>query len=265
MIELRGLALHAGCETAATLARRAGPIALARAGREVPLGELSVARADRGVALAGGGLEVDLVEHLAAALGALGIRRDLLVTVDGPELPLLDGGAARWFDALATLDLSPSPPSLVVAERATLRAGESTYRFEPADAVEIEVDVSFAHPMAGDRRAAWSGDARDFRERIAPCRTFGFAREAEALARAGRARGVDRNAVLVLTDDGVLDGCAPPRPGELAGHKLLDLVGDLALHGGPPRGRIVAERPGHAATHAAVRAALAQGILARAT
>jgi UDP-3-O-acyl-N-acetylglucosamine deacetylase len=69
--------------------------------------------------------------------------------------------------------------------------------------------------------------------------------------------------VLIFTDTGVLPGVRPPEPNEVARHKLLDLVGDLALFGGPPRGRIVAERPGHAATQEIAREALARGILAR--
>lgn len=263
-VTLRGRALHAGCEVAVSLRRREGPIALAQGGKEARLDELAVVRADRGVMLEGGGVRVDLVEHLLAATAALGIRRDLLVLVEGPEVPLLDGGAARFFDALAQLAIPAEPPALVVTKAATFRVGDAVYVFEPGEEVMVQVGIDFAHPAIGRASARFEGDAADFRERIAPARTFGFLREAEALMASGRALGVDPGAVVVFTDEGVLDASLPLRENEPAHHKLLDLIGDLALYGGPPRGRVFATRPGHAATHHVVREALRASVLARA-
>lgn len=247
-----------------TLERRTGPLAFAQGKGEVSLDTLAIARTDHGVTLEGEGVRIDLVEHLLAAIAALGIARDLRVNVDGPELPLLDGGAAIFFDALRSLEIPPTPRGLVVEKAATLRFGASTYRFEPSAGTHLEVEIAFDHPVVGMQKASWDGDPADFRETIAPCRTFGFLRDAEALRKSGRARGVDPRRVVVLTDDGILDASAPLLPNEAAGHKLLDLIGDLALYGGPPRGRITTCRPGHEATHAVVREALALGVLARA-
>ena len=222
-----------------------------------------MARADHGVAIEdGAGLAIDLVEHLCAALGALGVREGLVVRVFGPELPLLDGGAARWVAALGALGLASSPPRSRVTRAATLEVGDARYELAPGDGPALEVHVAFDHPAIGAQRAAWEGDAGDFARRIAPARTFGFARDALALQAAGRARGVDLASTLVFDDVGVVAGCAPAEPDEPARHKLLDLVGDLFLSGGPPRGRVVAHRPGHAATHAMVRRARDEGILA---
>lgn len=262
-VSLRGFALHAGVETTVTLEHRAGPLAFSQAGDEVPLDALSVVRADQGVTLAGAGLRVDLVEHLLAATAGLGIRDNLRIVVEGPELPLLDGGAAMFFDALASLEIPASPPALSIKEAAVLRAGDSVYRFEPGTGVALDAAIAFDHPAIGEQEASWEGDARDFRERIAPARTFGFLRDAERLRAAGRAHHVDPRAVIVLTDDSILDASLPLRPNEAAHHKLLDLIGDLAVYGGPPRGAISAVRPGHSATHAVVREALARGILGR--
>jgi len=247
-----------------TSRRREGPLAFAQGGHEARLEELEVARADRGVTLAGKGVRVDLVEHLLAATAALGIRRDLLVVVEGPEIPLLDGGAARFFDALASLSIPPEPPSLVVTKAATFRDGDSVYVFEPADTTFVEASIDFAHPLLGRQTASFGGDAADFRERIAPARTFGFLREAEALRAAGRAQGVDPKAVVVLTDEGVLEASLPLRENEAAHHKLLDLIGDLAVYGGPPRGRVLTTRPGHAATHRILREAIGASVVASA-
>jgi UDP-3-O-acyl-N-acetylglucosamine deacetylase len=87
------------------------------------------------------------------------------------------------------------------------------------------------------------------------------------LRNAGRAklvskRGSASGSVLIFTDRGLLDPAVAPAPGEIGGHKLLDLVGDLTLYAGPPEGRTIARRPGHTATHAVVRRALAEGVLA---
>lgn len=229
----------------------------------MPLEALSVTRADQGVMLEGGGLRVDLVEHLLSAMAALGIREGLRIDIHGPEVPLLDGGAAAFFDALASLGIPPSPPSLVIERAATLRQGESVYRFEPSDDVFVEVEVDFDHPLLRKQRADWGGDATDFRERIAPCRTFGFLRDAERLRARGRGLGVDPRFVIVLTEEAALEASMPLRPNEAACHKLLDSMGDLAVYGGPPQGKVFATRPGHEKTHAIVHEALEQGVLRR--
>ena len=229
----------------------------------VPVRALSVARADQGVTLTdGANLRVDLVEHLLAAFGGLGVRRGALVLVEGPEVPLLDGGARHFTDAIIRAELPRAEPEFAVTRAAEIRVGESTYRFAPGSAVAIDVEVAFDHPAIGVDRASWEGDADDFLRRIAPARTFGFARDAEGLRARGRAIGLDLEAVIVFTGRGVLAGCRPPEPNEIARHKLLDLVGDWACYGGPPLGRVRALRPGHARTHEAVRRALDEGIVA---
>jgi UDP-3-O-[3-hydroxymyristoyl] N-acetylglucosamine deacetylase len=129
--------------------------------------------------------------------------------------------------------------------------------------MHIEVEVEFPPPV-GSERAAWAGDADDFLRRIAPARTFGWKADHEALLARGRAHGAQAAPGLLVFDGALpMAGCAPPLPGECARHKLLDLIGDLALAGSLQRGRLHASRPGHAATHAVVRRALAAGALAR--
>lgn len=260
---LTGHALHAGIAVAATLVRRPGPLSFRQLGVEVALDRLAVARADQGVTLAAGGLRFDLAEHLLAAFVGLGVRSGVCVEVEGPELPLLDGGAARWCDALLAIDAPRShDASVVVARSATLRVGASSYAFAPSASTRVVVRVSFPAPV-GDEDAHWDGDAADFASRIAPARTFGWLRDHAALLAAGRARGADRSAVVVYDEAGVVPGGARPVPGEAARHKLLDLLGDLAPYGGALAGSLVAERPGHAATHRALEQALRQGIVVR--
>lgn len=260
-VELVGVALHDGCPTSVVLVRRPGPVALRQRGVEVPLSELQIDRTDYGVVVVGGVLRVDLVEHLFAAVGGLGIGGDLRVDVGGSEVPLLDGGAARFVRALRELGLPVAPPRMRVTRVASFEVGGTCYRFSPSERTELRVEVDFDHPLVVIRRACWDGDSDDFSARIAPARTFGFRRDAEALRRAGRARAVDPRAVVILDDDGGTPSDPPPAPDECARHKLLDLVGDLVLSGGLVRGRIEAFRPGHGATRRALALAREAGVI----
>ena len=263
---LRGFALHRGGTATVRLEAAPGPITIVQRGVEAALANLQIARADRGVTLASsdGHVRVDLVEHLFAALGGLGVRSGVRITIDDDELPLLDGGARLFAEAIRALDVAPEPAPrpLVVTRNAYISRGNAVYVFTPGRDVALRVDVEFRAPV-GRQSAAWSGDADDFVKRIAPARTFGWADEHAALLASGRAAAVDLSAVLVYGDDGALAGCRAATKSEAARHKLLDLIGDLAIHGGPPRGSLTVQRPGHAATHAVVAQAFALGVLAR--
>lgn len=260
MVKLEGRGLHSGERVAVVLSASPGPTRFAQRGRATALADLGVARTDRGVSLRSRdrSLYVDLVEHLLAALGGLGIRGGVRLDVDA-EIPLLDGGSERFVEALRSLDLPSAPPTLRVLREAEITHESSVYRFSPGDEVSLVSDICFPAPI-GDQRASWGGDPDDFARAIAPARTFGFLREREALLAQGRARHVDPESVLVFDDERSL---SPTRwDDEPARHKLLDLIGDLTLYGGPPRGRLHAHRPGHTATHAVVARALAAGVLA---
>ena len=238
-------------------------------------------RTDFGVRIEGGpGLAIDLVEHLLAALGGLGIHEGVSIEVEGPELPILDGGAVAFADALRRLEaprVSPSAARLYVARAGVLEHRGSRYRFTPGDGVELEVETVFDVPGIGAQRARWGGDAASFLEEIAPARTFGFVGDGAAMWSAGRAmlafaaredreaaRALAR-AVLLFDEMGrpvtAQVGAREPQENEVARHKLLDLVGDFALYGGPPRGSVFASRPGHTATHAIISEGLGLGLL----
>jgi UDP-3-O-[3-hydroxymyristoyl] N-acetylglucosamine deacetylase len=241
---------------------RDGPAALRVSGREAPLDTLRVVATERSTTVASedGAARVATVEHLFAALAASGARRGFVLEIAGPEVPLADGGASAFADAIAALELPSHPPRLVIARAGRVEVGASVYELEPGDGVEVSVAVDF-----GDARlapvASWHGDCADFRARIATARTFGFAREVEELLGRRLASHVTPESVVVVCDDRVLSAGRPFSADEPARHKLLDLLGDMYVHGGPPRGRVRATRPGHAATHEAMTRALALGIL----
>jgi UDP-3-O-[3-hydroxymyristoyl] N-acetylglucosamine deacetylase len=273
-IRLEGYALHGGSAAAVALTASAGPVRLAQGFRRAELDGLAVTNTDAAVRVSDGrGLQIDLVEHFLAALGGLGIRDGVTAEVFGPEFPLLDGGARELADALLAMGLPLAPPRLEVARAGVVELGKSSYAFEPGRAVELSVEIDFAHPAVGRQEAHWSGDPIDFRERIACARTFGFVADAAELRARDRARlfwssdpaareAASRAVVTYDAADAPRGGAAPARD-EAARHKLLDLIGDLALYGGPPKGSIRARRPGHAATHDIVRRALDLGLLSR--
>ena len=263
---VEGVGLHSGVSVRATLRRRRGPVTLGAAGLEARIEELVVGSTARATTVEahGGALRVGTVEHVFAALAGLGIYGGLALTIEGPEMPLLDGGAAAWCEAVDRLGLSAGPPPARVTREAVVEVGASRYEFAPGGRVEVEVRVEFAGfdetRIAPDAR--WAGDPRDFRARIAPARTFALARDLGDLLAGNLARQVDPASVVVLAPDAVHHAGRPFTPDEPARHKLLDLVGDLYVFGGPPVGRVRAVRPGHAANAAAFRRARAEGIVA---
>ncbi|MCL2451226.1 MAG: UDP-3-O-acyl-N-acetylglucosamine deacetylase [Polyangiaceae bacterium] len=258
-----GVGLHGGRPVRVVLRASGGPVVLRAGGCEAEARALSVVSAQWGttVEAAGGAFRVATVEHALAALAGLGVYTGVAVEIDGPEMPLLDGAAATWCAALDALRLRACPPRLRVARAASVVLGASCYDFKPGDGVAVRVcfetdDVR----LAPDAR--WDGDPDDFRARIAPARTFVLARDLATIERLGLARHVDPRAVVAITKDAIHCAGRPFEPDEPARHKLLDLVGDLYLHGGPPRGMVVARRPGHAATWQAICRARDEGILA---
>jgi UDP-3-O-[3-hydroxymyristoyl] N-acetylglucosamine deacetylase len=142
-----------------------------------------------------------------------------------------------------------------------VEVGESVYTFRPGEhRLSVEVDFGDAPVEA---KAEWGGDALDFAQRIASARTFALERDLDELGRLGLAARAAPESVVVIGACGVFAAGRAFAADEPARHKLLDLIGDTYAHGGPPIGELSALRPGHAATHAALREALARGILAQ--
>lgn len=260
-VVLEGPGLHSGRPARVTLRASAGPLVVRAGGHEAEVRALTVVSTQWAttVAAPGGAFRLQTVEHAFAALGGLGLRTDLAIEVEGPEMPLLDGGAAAWCAALEELRRPARRPRLRVAHEGTVAVGSSRYDFSPGGGVDVRVRFETDDPrLAPDAR--WTGDPDDFRLRIAPARTFALARDLAEIDRMGHARHADPAAVVVITPDAIQCG-RPFEADEPARHKLLDLVGDLYLHGGPPRGVVAATRPGHTATLHAVTRAIAEGIL----
>ncbi|MCY4173852.1 MAG: UDP-3-O-acyl-N-acetylglucosamine deacetylase [Cyanobacteria bacterium MAG CAR3_bin_5] len=187
------------------------------------------------------------VEHLLAALAGVGVS-DVGIQVEGREIPLLDGSALPWVEAVATVGLRPlagqrSP--LVVRETTCIQAGDSHVLALPHDGLRLSVAVNYPSQAIGQQFYEVDLTPERFVDHVAPARTFGFQDQLDALRSAGLIRGGSLRNALVCDDRHWLN---PPLrfTNEPVRHKLLDLIGDLALLGCFPHGHISAYRAGHA-------------------
>jgi UDP-3-O-[3-hydroxymyristoyl] N-acetylglucosamine deacetylase/3-hydroxyacyl-[acyl-carrier-protein] dehydratase len=211
---------------------------------------------DRGTTLGPDGQDIRGVEHVCAAVHALALD-DLQVEVDGPELPIGDGSAAPYFDALTTAGIveqeGPPPTSWRVAAAMTVREGEARYLVGPAPELRLTVTIEWPHPLIGRQSGCFDITADAFHAELAQARTFGFVAERDALRARGLAQGASAETTIALTDAGLAAG-ALRWPDEFVRHKAVDLLGDLVLTGGRVTADIVAFRPSHAGNVALARA-----------
>ena len=195
------------------------------------------------------------VEHLLAALAGVGISSALLL-VDGHEIPLLDGSAQPWVEAIAEAGLTalgPRPAAVPLAEPITLQQGQSFATALPSDQLRLAAAIEFAQPAIGRQLFSLELTPEAFVREIAPARTFGFKHQIDQLLAAGLIRGGALDNALVCDGAGWLN---PPLrfADEPVRHKLLDLLGDLAL-AGLPQAQVFAFRGSHG-LHTALAAAL---------
>jgi len=211
---------------------------------------------DRRTVLGQGDQAIHTVEHVLAAVGALGID-DLYIDLDGPEPPALDGSFQPWLEALqgAGEQAQDGEPVVYrVLAPFTVTEGSSSYIISPAGTGRVTVAIDFDHPLIGSQAGSYEVDAEVFARDLAGARTFGFMREVEALKAKGLIKGASTANAVVLTDTGLADGTTLRWPDEFVRHKAADLIGDLALIGGRVEAHIVATRPSHQGNIALARA-----------
>jgi len=201
------------------------------------------------------------VEHLLAALAGTGLSQANL-WIEGEEIPLLDGSAAPWVEAIGEAglrDLGPRDPLPAVDAPITLQQGLSVAVALPSDQLCLTAAIEFPQPVIGRQLFSITLTPERFVSEIAPARTFGFRDQVEQLRQAGLIRGGDLDNALVCDGERWLN---PPLrfTDEPVRHKLLDLIGDLAL-AGLPRAQVIVYRGSHA-LHTALAAALSSRRLA---
>ncbi len=193
-----------------------------------------------------GAASVQTVEHFLAALWALEID-NMLVEIDGAELPALDGSAMGFYEPLKETGTEPQgrPRRFIkIPEPERVEEGGCSLSVFPDEAFSVSYLID--HDVASIGREVFSirPDRDSFEKEIAPARTYCLKREAEALLRAGLGQGADLENTLVMDDDGPV-GTSLRFSNEPVRHKVLDLIGDLYMLGRPVIGRFVAEKSGH--------------------
>lgn len=207
------------------------------------------------------GLEIATVEHLLAACAGLGVD-NLIVEVDGPELPILDGSSAPFVQVLLNAGLKPlyaAQRMIRIVEPIEVRMGAKSAAFLPADdfeGLDLDVTIRFADPAIGVQRRRVALTEESFLSDIADARTFGFLADVDAMRAQGLGRGASLDNTVAIDGGRVVNPEGLRFDDEFVRHKLLDAVGDLALAGAPICGRFVADQPGHALNARLVRALL---------
>jgi UDP-3-O-[3-hydroxymyristoyl] N-acetylglucosamine deacetylase/3-hydroxyacyl-[acyl-carrier-protein] dehydratase len=226
----------------------------------------------RGTTLQVGDAKVSTVEHILAALVGLGVD-NLLIELNGPEIPIMDGSSAPFIIAIEKVGVLEQD-----AAKAWYSIDENIFHYDedkrvemvalPALDYQITTLIDFNSPVLGTQHAALK-TIKDFKSEISPCRTFCFLHELETLLENDLIKGGDINNAIVVVDkpvtkeemtrlakvfkrdkievksEGYLNNLELRFPNEPARHKLLDVIGDLALIGYPIKARIIANRPGH--------------------
>jgi UDP-3-O-[3-hydroxymyristoyl] N-acetylglucosamine deacetylase/3-hydroxyacyl-[acyl-carrier-protein] dehydratase len=222
---------------------------------EIPALTDSVRRVEWETSLRQGPARVRTVEHVLAAVHGLGID-NLLIELDGPEPPALDGSAGEWHQRLLDAGIraqDADAPRLKVDRPMNVTAGDSTYAILPNDGLRVTSTIEFDHPTIGTQFVSVDVTPESFEQELAHARTFGLSAWADALRERGLALGASPENTIILGEDGLEDGCSLRYPDEFVRHKALDVVGDLALVGARLECHIVADRPGHRGNVAVAR------------
>ncbi|MEL6929408.1 MAG: UDP-3-O-acyl-N-acetylglucosamine deacetylase [Cyanobacteria bacterium J06600_6] len=192
--------------------------------------------------------KVRTVEHLLASLAGFGVD-DARIEIDRSEVPLLDGSAQNWCQAIAQSGIVGhsevvKPRPITPSEPVWIRDGDAFVAALPASQTRFTYGIDFPYEAIGNQWHSWSPEETDFAIEIAPARTFGFAEQIEQLRQAGLIKGGNLENALVCSDRGWVN---PPLrfTNEPARHKLLDLVGDLSLLGQFPVAHILAYKASH--------------------
>ncbi|TVR58762.1 MAG: bifunctional UDP-3-O-[3-hydroxymyristoyl] N-acetylglucosamine deacetylase/3-hydroxyacyl-ACP dehydratase [Gemmatimonadales bacterium] len=263
-VRLSGVGVHSGTEATLTLvpAPECTGIVFQRTDLEgsprIPANLDHVSDTELGTTLAlpDGSAKVMTVEHLMAALAAAGIS-NVVVEIDGPEPPILDGSFGPYLAAIqaAGVEVQEADLPVIRIRRPVTASGSqgSSYVATSASDYRISATIDFSHSTIGRQYGSFEVGRDVFRDQLAPARTFGFRAQAEALRERGLAQGSSLENTVVLDDDGVMnDGLR--FPDEFLRHKVGDMVGDLALLGARLEGHIVADRPSHEGNIALARA-----------
>jgi UDP-3-O-[3-hydroxymyristoyl] N-acetylglucosamine deacetylase len=250
-VGIEGVGLHSGIETRVEI----GPAPVNHGllfvrrdlgGKEIPASPDAIGDSSLATTLGRDGESIATVEHLLAALHGLGVD-NARIEVDGPEIPILDGSAAPFVEAIrrvGTTAQNAARRPVTVRRPLTVRDGERAILALPSRDFRISYAIDFPHPAIGYQAVALALDEEVFAASIAPARTFCLLRDVQAMRASGRARGGSLDNAVVVGEEGIVGGSLRFRD-EFVRHKVLDLIGDLALLGAPLQAHIVVFKGGH--------------------
>jgi UDP-3-O-[3-hydroxymyristoyl] N-acetylglucosamine deacetylase len=243
-----GVGLHTGAQVSVEIRPApvdSGIVFVVEDGTRIPATSEHVVDTSRATVIGRDGLRISTVEHLLSALFGMGVCNAEVVVI-GPEIPVLDGSARVFTDAIAHAGIelqTAAQPVLELDEPYVLRDGDRAIIALPADELRVRFIADFSPPVGAQYFDGVITPDTYYRE-ICSARTFGYLKDVEALRARGLARGGSLDNALVIGPDGPLQ---PLRwPNEIVRHKVLDLLGDLALLGAHPLCDIIAIKSGHA-------------------
>ena len=262
-VSIEGIALHSGRNVRVRFrpAAEGHGIVLRRTDFPevaIPATSESALGFDHATTLGSGGARIATVEHALSAAYALGLD-NLDIEVEGDEMPILDGSALpflRLFQAAGISRQKANAVPLVIDRSIEIAHGDRYLSARPGRGLTIVYEIDFPHPAIGRQRLSYTLRAETYASDVAPARTFGFTHEIEYLRARGLALGGSLQNAIVLDGKGILSGPLRFRD-EFVRHKVLDLLGDLALMGRPIEGVIHARKAGHALHAELVRRMLA--------
>ena len=251
-ISCAGIGLHSGSKVTLSLkpATAGTGIRFRRSdlgGLEVPATVSHVGGINHATGLTRDAVRVDTVEHLLAAFVSLGID-NAIVELSSPEVPIMDGSAAPFIYLIqeAGVKLLAAPRRyLKVLRPISLSRGDKRIALYPSDHFKVTYSIAFDHPLLRHQSRTMRVTEESFIEEIAPARTFGFLEDVEMMRQQGLALGGSLENAIVIGDTGVLNS-ALRFEDEFVRHKILDVIGDMALVGHPIVGHLIAHRGGHA-------------------
>ncbi|MDB5598001.1 MAG: UDP-3-O-[3-hydroxymyristoyl] N-acetylglucosamine deacetylase [Xanthobacteraceae bacterium] len=203
---------------------------------------------------------VSTAEHVLAALRGLGVD-NVVVEIDGPEMPIMDGSAAPFVAAIDQVGLVTQTAQrryIKVLKTIRVAKGEAFGEIRPhGRGFRVETEIEFDHPLIGRQTYATEVEPDTFRADISRARTFGFMRDVAKLWTAGYALGASFENTVVVAENRVLNPEGLRYADEFVRHKALDAIGDLALAGAPLLGAYRSVRGGHKLNHAVLSALMA--------
>jgi len=205
------------------------------------------------------GATVSTVEHLVAALAGCEID-NVLIEVDGPEIPIMDGSAAPFvflIECAGTTEQSAHRKAIKILKPITVGDDTRSLSILPSEEFSLDFEIDFDSSAIDRQERAFQRVGANFKLDIARARTFGFEQEVDALRNAGLALGGSLDNAVVVSGDTILNEGGLRFDDEFVRHKILDCIGDLYLAGGPVIGEVIASRSGHELNNRLLRAVFA--------